>query len=163
MSFFRPVSDRNRFFLRYPTLADMPQRGLSTSGDGNMTRARRDDGMAGRGQGDYEAAADADRRAPKGDNRDTACCVALLAPRYSIKTPSISCHFDEKSMLCSTVHPLTAVDQRAQADVAYILMRYVQVHFKKRAIAKNGSSRSILGQKRVGRSMKAPNTQFGLT
>ena len=31
------------------------------------------------------------------------------------------------------------------------------------AIAKNGSSRSILGQKRVGRSMKAANTQFGLT
>ena len=32
-----------------------------------------------------------------------------------------------------------------------------------RAIAKNGSSRSILGQKRVGRNMKAANTQFGLT
>ena len=36
------------------------------------------------------------------------------------------------------------------------------VNRKKRAIAKNGSSRSILGQKRVGRSMKAANTQFGL-
>ena len=32
-----------------------------------------------------------------------------------------------------------------------------------RAIARNGSSRSILGQKRVDRSMKAANTQFGLT
>ena len=30
-------------------------------------------------------------------------------------------------------------------------------------MAKNGSSRSILGQKRVGRSMKAANTEFGLT
>ena len=30
-------------------------------------------------------------------------------------------------------------------------------------MAKNGSSRSILGQKRVGRNMKAANTQFGLT
>ena len=34
---------------------------------------------------------------------------------------------------------------------------------KKRAMAKNGSSRSFLGQKRVGRIMKAANTQFGLT
>ena len=32
-----------------------------------------------------------------------------------------------------------------------------------RAIAKNGSSRSVLGQKRVGTSTKAANTQFGLT
>ena len=32
-----------------------------------------------------------------------------------------------------------------------------------RAIANNGSSLSILGQKRVGRSMKAANTEFGLT
>ena len=31
------------------------------------------------------------------------------------------------------------------------------------AMAKNGSSRSFLGQKRVGRIMKAANTQFGLT
>ena len=31
------------------------------------------------------------------------------------------------------------------------------------AMARNGSSRSILGQKRVGRSMKAANTEFGLT
>ena len=31
------------------------------------------------------------------------------------------------------------------------------------AMAKNGTSRSILGQKRVGRRMKAANTQFGLT
>ena len=34
---------------------------------------------------------------------------------------------------------------------------------KKRAMAKNGSSRSFLGQKRVGRIMKAANNQFGLT
>ena len=32
-----------------------------------------------------------------------------------------------------------------------------------RAMAKNGSSRSFLGQKRVGRIMKAANTPFGLT
>ena len=32
-----------------------------------------------------------------------------------------------------------------------------------RAMAKNGSSRSFLGQKRVGRIMKAANNQFGLT
>ena len=32
-----------------------------------------------------------------------------------------------------------------------------------RAMAKNGSSRSFLGQKRVGRIMKAANTQYGLT
>ena len=32
-----------------------------------------------------------------------------------------------------------------------------------RAMAKNGGSRSFLGQKRVGRIMKAANTQFGLT
>ena len=35
--------------------------------------------------------------------------------------------------------------------------------FLKRAMAKNGSSRSFLGQKRVGRIMKAANNQFGLT
>ena len=32
-----------------------------------------------------------------------------------------------------------------------------------RAMAENGSSRSVLGQKRVGRSTKAADTQFGLT
>ena len=32
-----------------------------------------------------------------------------------------------------------------------------------RATAKNGSSRSVLGHKRVGRSTKAASTQFGLT
>ena len=32
-----------------------------------------------------------------------------------------------------------------------------------RAMAQNGSSRSVLGQKWVGRNTKAANTQFGLT
>ena len=34
---------------------------------------------------------------------------------------------------------------------------------KEWAMTKNGSSRSVLGQKRVGRSMKTANAEFGLT
>ena len=44
-----------------------------------------------------------------------------------------------------------------------MLVRPVMKRLFFRAIAKNGSSRSVLGQKRVGRSAKAANTQFGLT
>ena len=49
---------------------------------------------------------------------------------------------------------------RVFLEIAIIPLTFAK---KKRAMAKNGSSRSVLGQKRVGRSMKAANTEFGLT